>query len=341
MQTFKLILAGACSLMMIAGGAAAEAPTFTSPGEALKQGLGAFQGGYFEQAIPALEYAKDDEQSEFVALYHLALIYSDNSGPYTNHGKAYEVCQRIVDRYADVDPDDEDRASRVGNSLTMLAGYVRRGLPKIGLKPNLNRAIDYLHYASVMFDNEDAQFELAKLQLTGEGLEENVPNAKHWLSSLTQRGHAGAQAFLADLLWRGKFMTQDKERALALISIAVANAPYDERLWIGDIYQNIYCGAGVGIRERAGNIVAGWGDRYGRTPAERERSDLGRLDADPVRTCANGELVGPLNALDEEPDPAVADIQNGRATPGRPVLYGSSGAGLRDVAAPDAGANDR
>ncbi len=136
-------------------------------------------------------------------------------------------------------------------------------------------------------------------------------------------------------------MTQDKERALALISIAVANAPYDERLWIGDIYQNIYCGAGVGIRERAGNIVAGWGDRYGRTPAERERSDLGRLDADPVRTCANGELVGPLNALDEEPDPAVADIQNGRATPGRPVLYGSSGAGLRDVAAPDAGANDR
>ena len=83
---------------------------------------------------------------------------------------------------------------------------------------------------------------------------------------LSQKGHAGAQAFLADLLWRGKYMKTDPVRALALISVAVANAPAYERVWIEDIYQNIYCGAAQGIRKQATGIVADWRTRYGRKP---------------------------------------------------------------------------
>ena len=37
-----------------------------------------------------------------------------------------------------------------------------------------------------------------------------------------------------------------KGAALALIRVAVANAPERDRIWIEDIYQNIFCGASSG-----------------------------------------------------------------------------------------------
>lgn len=328
MRTSRLlaILLGACWLLLPLT-AGAGTVTFTSGKDALLQGMGAFKGGYYEQAIPALERAAED--NEFLALYYLARIYSDNTGSFTNHGKAYALFQKIVDEYADLDPDEDSRAPLVGKSLTALAGYVRNGLAEIGLKPDLSRSIEYLHNASVIFNDEDAQFELAKLQLTGEGVEENVPKAKHWLSVLTQRGHAGAQAFLADLLWRGKYMAADQPRALALISIAVANAPGNERLWIEDIYQNIYCGAGEGIRKEAGGIVAGWGNRYGRKPEDRGGFDLELLGAGPERTCQNGESVAPLQGSAS----TIVEPPSGSAA-AKPYMYGAAAAGLRDIAAP-------
>jgi hypothetical protein len=269
---------------------AAESPTFKSTEDALKQGMSAFNGGYYEIAIPALTYAAKDH--EFLAEYYLARIYADNSGAQTNHAKAYSLFQAIADEHAEIDPEDDPRAPYVGKSLTALAGYVRTGLKEIGLKADPERAAEYLHNASVSFDDEDAQFELAKMQLKGEGVEQDIPRARHWLARLSQKGHAGAQAFLADLLFRGMFMEKDQPRALALISVAVDNAPPTERLWIEDIYQNIYCGAGEGIRMQATGIVGEWGNRYGRKPEYRDRSGLGTLIAQPIRTCHNGELVG-------------------------------------------------
>jgi len=259
MRISKLILIGAACFLSAPAGAGDI--RFASVEDALRQGIGAYEGGYYEQALPALRQAaaaKDD----FYGTYYLAQLYADNAGPYTSPAKAYEQYRRIVDEFADLDPDADDRAPLVGKSLTALALYVRRGITEIGLKPNLPLAVDYLHNASVMFNDADAQFELAKLQLTGEGVDEDVPKALHWLSRLTQRGHAGAQAFLADLLWRGRFVKANQARSLALISVAVANAPPRERLWIEDIYQNIYCGSGEGLRRQAGTIVAGWGNRY-------------------------------------------------------------------------------
>jgi hypothetical protein len=168
-----------------------------------------------------------------------------------------------------------------------------RGLPEIGLKPNPEVAADYLYNASATFNDDDAQFELAKLQLKGEGVEKDIPKAKHWLATLSRKGHAGAQAFLADLLWHGRYMEQNPGQALALIAVAVANAPPQDRLWIEDTYQNIFCGAGAGVRKQAGGIVAGWGDRYTaiRKSSPADRFEPGDLAMAPVRTCENGDLV--------------------------------------------------
>ncbi len=312
--------------------AVAGSTPFRSAQEALKQGISAYNGGYYEIAIPALEFAA--AQDEFMAEYYLARIYADNSGSHTDHAKAYMLFQRIADEHIDADPDEDPRAPYVGKSLTALAGYVRVGLPEIGLRPDPERAVFYLNNASTTFNDADAQFELAKLQLKGEGLETNVPLGKHWLSVLSQDGHAGAQAFLADLLWRGKYMDPDQARALALISIAVENAPPHERLWIEDIYQNIFCGAAEGTRKQATGIVAQWGNRYGRNPDKRDQTDiLGQLAGAPERTCQNGERVGPIpvngesGAPDQRGEKPTTEATSPRLPPlpGAPAFsYGSA-----------------
>ena len=141
---------------------------------------------------------------------------------------------------------------------------MRIGLPEIHLAENPRQAAEYFNHAATIFNDEDAQFELSKMQLSGQGVAVDIARGRHWLSVLSQEGHAGAQAFLADLYWRGKFTPKDQVRALTLISVAVKNARPGDRIWIEDIYQNIYCGASQGVREQATGMVADWDDRYGR-----------------------------------------------------------------------------
>ncbi len=258
----------------------------------LERGLEAYNRGDYKTAIKALEAPA--AAREFMAQLALAQIYADNSGSETDHAKAYMLYQSIADEYSDVDPDDTRRAPFVARALTTLAGYLLVGIPQIGVVPDPERAADYLHHAALFFGYEDAQFELVKLKLKGDGLPTDVASAKHWLSVLTQRGHAGAQAFLADLYWRGKIMEKDPVRAMALIAVAVENAPMKERIWIEDVYQNIYCGAGEGVRKQATGIVAEWRTRYGRKPDTSLRAGLTPLDVSADRSCQNGEPVNPL-----------------------------------------------
>jgi hypothetical protein len=288
-----LLAALAAALMPVTGGAGAD-PRFKSPEDALKQGIGAFVGGYYEIALPALEAAA--AANMFLGQYYLARLYADNAGNHTDHAKAYMLYQRLSDEHTDADPDDDSRAPFVAKSLTALAGYIRNGLPEIGLKPNPGRAATLLRHSATFFNDEDAQFELAKMNLYGEPGEINITDAKHWLSTLSQKGHAPGQAILALEQWRGKVLARDPVRALSLIAIALENAPPADRVWIEDIYQNIYCGSGASTRKQATGLVADWRDRYGRKPVVRDRSGLGILSADAVRTCENGEAVVPFDS---------------------------------------------
>lgn len=345
-RAYGLIAAVCFAVTAVPGLVNAAMPQFVSPEEAMRQGISAYNGGYYEIAIPALEHAAANNM--FLAEYYLAKLYADNNTPYTDHAKAYMLYQKIANEHADADPEDETRAPYVARALTALAGYVRLGLPEIGLKSNPALAAEYLNHAALFFNDEDAQFELAKLQLHGSGVAPDIARAKHLLAIIAQKGHAGAQAFLADLYWRGKYMNHDPVRALALISVAVKNSPPQDRVWIEDVYQNIYCGASSGVRNQVTGMVAEWNSRYGRKPAPRDRSSLSLLDQSPQRTCANGEVV-PLH-LDQKPAQQVEasnvspltdpNDDQARAASGAPSFVTgttSPGAGeFRNVGAPAA-----
>ena len=273
---------------------------FKSAEAAYEQGMGAWKSGFIEHAVPALKYAAEHDM--FLAQFYLARIYADSSTPYTDHAAAYRLYQKIGTEFADIDPDDDHRAPFVAKALTALAGYVREGLAEIDLKPNPAQAVEILRHAAQVFNHEDAQFELAKLFLKGEGVAADPRTAMHWLSVLTQRGHAGAQAFLADIYWRGRYnVARDQLRAFALITVAVENASDTERIWIEDIYQNIFCGASAGTRNQAQGMVADWRKKYGRTVVSNERFGLGMLPPRADRSCSNGEAVTPLARNEARP----------------------------------------
>lgn len=318
--------------------AAGMATEFRSPAEALQQGLSAYRGGYYEMAIPALEHAV--EHKLFMAQFTLARIYADNRTPFTDHAKAYVLYQKLANDHADVDPEDDQRAPFVARSLVALAGYLRRGLPELGVRRDPQRAAEYLQHAAVFLDDEDAQFELAKIMLEGDGIMKNVATAKHLLSTVAQKGHAAAQAFLADLYWRGQYVEKEPIKAYALISVAVRNAPASERVWIEDIYQTIYCGAAEGTRRQATGVVAEWSRRYGRAPELSAEPDFDSQSTSYVRVCANGEAIpiergGPTHARETEAsvvEPSPIDhTANAVSGETKMFLRGSAGGGMRDA----------
>jgi TPR repeat protein len=332
MRMFTRIGALALLLTLAAGSAgpaAAAGMTFASPSAAVEQGIGAYKAGHYQLAEPALKFAAD--AGDFFGQYYLAQLYSDNNSAYTNHGKAYKLLVGIVDENANADPDDDKRAPYVGKALTAVAGYTRRGLSEIGLVPNAERAAKFYRDAATFFRDSDAQFELAKMHLKGEGVAQDQRLALHWLSTLTQEGHAGAQAFLADLLWRGKDVAKDEKRALALIQVAVANAADRDRIWIEDIYQNIFCGASSGIRADADGLVAVWKRLYSPRSGVDQGDNMGLGFV--ARTCGNGEQLPELSRQGRQTNSGSDQRTPASAIPDTKTLQNGAASGLREIGA--------
>jgi uncharacterized protein len=319
---------------------------FASPEAAVNHGLGALQSGETHLAIQAFEDAAAVDAENVPALYYLAKIYSDNSQSFTDHGKAYGLYMRIANAHANIDPDDDDRAPFVAKAMTQLAIYMRNGLPNYGVKPNSVESARVLRHAATFFSDEDAQFEFSKLQLRGDGVPEDKTQGLYWLSELSQKGHTGAQAFLADLYWRGLHVPKDPTRALLLITLATENAPASDRIWLEDAYQNMFCGAGLGVRKQASGAVADWRQKYSR-PVQIERLDrsgLAAIQPQATRTCSNGETVGTPKRSEKQAGPAPGEAtaslpqaaQPQTAERGRmaPLMQGNAlGFGLRDAGA--------
>jgi hypothetical protein len=298
MRTSSWVIAAA--LLALAGAADAQQPAglaptpYASAQAALERGLDAFQAGRHEAALSALSAAAamDDPSARFFAEFYLARIYSETAGPATNHTKAFVLFRKLADDNLDADPSTSSRAPFVAKALIALAHYVRSGLKEIDLKPNPRLATDYLHHAAVFFGDKDAQFELAKIYLAGDARSDDVRRGLHHLSVLTEEGYAPAQAVLADLFWRGRHVKKDERRALALISLAVENAPTDERLWIEESYAGIFCAATPAVRADADDLLGKFRKVFAQ-PAAGPGSALaaGSLEFLPERQCATGEKV--------------------------------------------------
>ena len=287
----------AATLIAWAGTAAAQQTlAYASAQAAIERGLSAYQAGSRDAAISALGEAESrgDASVKFAAEFYLARIYAESIAAGADQTRAFVLFRKLADENLTVDPETSKRAPFVAKALIALAGYVRAGLNDIDLAPNPSRANDYLHHAAVFFGDRDAQFELARIYLSGEASGDDVRRGLHYLAALTEEGHAPAQALLGELFWRGRHVKKDERRALALVTIAAENAPSHERIWIDDTYATIFCATVETAREEAGHLVARWRRMFVQPAAGPEaamRDGPGARELVPERQCASGEKV--------------------------------------------------
>ncbi len=334
----------ALALQIVPGGVAigeAEASLYAKPKRAFEQGIRALNSGNLASAIKALEYAA--KKNHFRAKYYLAGIYAKNSNPYTNHARAFELYQEIADQHAEVDPVYNLRAPYVARAFVELARYLKVGIPKTNFAADPSRAAAYLDHAAKYFGDREAQFELAKMYLSGEGLRENARRGTHWLSRLARKGHAEAQAFLGDLYVRGDYVRKNRVQGLAFIMLALENAGNYNRLWIEELYQNAYCQISAKNRLKATRVAASWRTKFSRSSRRARTGGSGGIDHGftefrTTRTCRNGELVK-FPSIPAATPPASGsgqlDVQALKNNSARGTIrYGTAGFGLHNTGTP-------
>jgi len=305
----------------------ANAKEYAKPKRAYEAGIRQYQAGDLGAAIKALEYAAG--KGHFRSKYYLARIYATNSNPYTNHARSFQLYQEIVDQFAEVDRVYNLRAAYVARAIVQVAHYWKTGIPALGMEPDPARAVSYLDHAAKYFDDQEAQYELAKMYLTGDGIPANAARGKHWLSTLSRAGHAEAQAYLGDLYWRGKYIGKNRIQGMAYVMLALGNAQPHNRVWIEELYQNIYCQSSAKMRREAALVASNLrkiGPR-GKAATAGGRMALGLAEFRTTRTCRNGEQV----ALPKIP------LSHGYRPAGDGSMLGatSGGFGLRSVGATD------
>ncbi len=238
---------------------ALDAPPYGSATDAYRQGVAALKAGKTDEALPALDYAA--ERGVLGAQLKLARVYANGNGVPKNDAKAFSYYRQIANQRADISP-LSPVSKYVAEAFVALGRYYAEGVETAGVRANPRRAADIFRHAGSIFGSADAQYELAKLYLDGNGVEKNVGLAINWLAVAAKKQHPAAQATLGEILWRGEDeVRQRPARGLALIMLAHANAAADgkEPQWIADLYGEALTNADPRLLKEAQSITTEWG----------------------------------------------------------------------------------
>jgi hypothetical protein len=232
---FAAIAAGLI-LIPVAVGSAGDSPPFVSATDAYRAGIAELKSGDTAAGLPALEYAA--ERGVLGAQLKLARIYASGNGVKKDSGKAFFFYRQIANQRADISP-LSPVSKYVAEAFVALGEYYVDGIPSAGVQEDQVRAANLFRHAASYFGDADAQYQLARLYLDGEGVEKNVGLAINWLATAAKKQHAASQATLGEILWRGQEVRQRRARGLALIILAHENAVASgkEPEWIGTLYQ--------------------------------------------------------------------------------------------------------
>ena len=323
MRTSSLALGIVAALMMLGAVAvgADDLPPYASATEAYREGVTALRGGQMVVALPALEYAA--KRGVLGAQLKLARLYAAGHDVPEDDAKAFSYFQDIADQYADISP-SSPIAKYVGESLVALGQYYATGIPAIPLPANPRYAADIYRHAASYFGDAEAQYQLGRLYLSGEGVEKNPSLAVNWLATAAKKQHAAAQATLGELLWKGDEVRQRQARGLALLTLAHENskAEGDEPKWIADLYQDAFAKSDNATRKEADLLLPELG------PTKTPAAINGRPDEQIVIEAPQGALAlpsaaqpaeGPAAPRPSAPPPAPIGLSVGfGAQPSRP-----------------------
>ncbi|WP_442755426.1 tetratricopeptide repeat protein [Methylocystis sp. JAN1] len=226
-------------------------PMFKNPRAALRAGLESYHAGDAATSVAALRYAADG--GEPLAQWKLGRMYADGDGVARDDAKAYDYFSKIVDHFAEEEPDPRER-SMAANAFVAVGVYLRDGLSSAKIEPDLGRAFDLFRYAATYFRNADAQYNLARMYLDGQGVKKDMRQSVNWLELAARKGHPQAQAVLGRLMFDGQAGgASQKARGLMYLTLArdaVAGGGANEQ-WIIDSHAKALASASEGDRKAA------------------------------------------------------------------------------------------
>jgi uncharacterized protein len=221
--------------------AAVDRPA-SNPWDAFRSGFDAYKSGHKDEAVEAYRYAA--EKGQLGAQWKLARMYAAGDGVARDDYEAFKFYSQIVSQ--GVEPGSVESAY-VSDALVALGTYMRTGIPGTPVERNPGLAQEYYRDAAANYRNPTAQFELGRMFLAGEGVKASVKQAGRWLQLAAEKGHAGAQATLGNLLFQsGKVV-----RGLAMMTAALERAAPGDRAWIRGMQEEAFSLAGESDRRTA------------------------------------------------------------------------------------------
>jgi TPR repeat protein len=204
----------------------------SNPWTVFRFGFSAYKNGHKDQAVEAYRYAA--ENGQLGATWKLARMYAEGDGVARDDYEAFKFFSEIAQQ--DVEPGSPEE-SYVSDALVALGAYMKSGIPGSPVEPNAVAAQEYYTRAAANYRNANAQFELGKMLLAGEGgVRSSVRQAARWLQLAAEKGHAGAQATLGNLLFQsGKVV-----RGLAMMTAALERASPSDQPWIRGMQEEAF-----------------------------------------------------------------------------------------------------
>lgn len=203
----------------------------SGPFALFKFGFSAYKDGRKDEAVEAYRYAA--EKGHTGSRWALANMYAYGDGVAENDLEAFKIYSEIAQQ--GVEPGSEDTGYFV-NALISLAGYYRRGIPDSPVQVDLTRARQLYFQAASTFGIAEAQFQLARMLLSGEGGSVNVQQAKKWLNRARKNGHAGAMGVFGSVI----FQEGQIVRGLAYMTAALDQCSPKERSWLQPMQEQAF-----------------------------------------------------------------------------------------------------
>jgi TPR repeat protein len=213
-----------------------------SPFAVFRFGFSAYKQGHKDQAVEAYRYAA--ENGQIGASWKLARMYAEGDGVQRNDLEAFKFYNEIARQDVELGSPD---VPYVSDALVAVANYLRTGIQGTPVKANLPAAQDYYMRAAATYRNPVAQYEIGRMFLTGEGVKKNVRQAGRWLQLAAEKGHAGAQATLGNMLFESGKIVQ----GLAMMTAALENAKSSDLDWIRGMHEQAFAVAGEADRRTA------------------------------------------------------------------------------------------
>jgi hypothetical protein len=225
-----------------------------SPVDAFRSATEALRTGHKRQAVSSLQYAA--EHGHGFAAWQLGRMYAEGDGVERNDYRAFEYFQKFADSHADEHP-GFPRARFVANAFVALGHYYLEGIPNTAVAASPERARRMFAHAASQFGDPEAQYQLAKLYIDGNGVRRDPKHAVPWLVLAANKGHYRSQAVLGRILFNGEHGARQRAAGLMWLTIA-CDGPGAKVKWISELRQSAFQQASDDERALALILLRRW-----------------------------------------------------------------------------------